>query len=170
MNKLKRKLLFIFVLFVYCTSNAQTDTVQTYIPLNREFKEVGIVTGVHQFKNTYLEIGIAKTKSKTGCVWGSYYDGISLSTEYNPFQNKAGLVYTMWTSAMSFFILGANVNSYTDFDKCDIGVKPFIGLGPGNISLTYGYNFQILDNSITDLNSHTISLRYFFAMKTRSQN
>lgn len=161
--------LFIAVLLicVSATVYAQTgDSIRFHLP-DEEIKDVGITFGVHQFSNTFIELGISQTRqSGMGCVWGSYFYGSSLSAEYNPFQNRGGITLTAWTALLNAFTLGANINSYTDFNHYNLGLKPFIGIG-GKLSLTYGYNFQIVDNNVPDLNKHCISLRYHLSIKER---
>ncbi len=147
--------------------NAQKNDSTLFLPAGSEIKDIGLILGLHQFTYTFIEFGISETKSKGGCFWGSYFNGTSLSAEYNPFQNKTGLMFSVWTCAFTFITLGINANSYTDFDKYNLGVKPFIGIGPGEISLTYGYNFQIIDHKIPDLNKHCFSLRYHLPVRGR---
>jgi hypothetical protein len=131
----------------------------------QEFKDTGLILGVHQFENTFIELGISKTKSgSNGCAYGYYFHGTSLSAEYNPFQNTGGILLTYWTSS-PFFTIGANIHSYTDFDNYNFGIKPFAGIGPGNISLTYGYNIELVDHQVRNINNHCISLRYLLSVK-----
>jgi hypothetical protein len=52
-------------------------------------------------------------------------------------------------------------NSYTDFSNYNLGIKPFIGIGPAfGVFLTYGYNFQLINNNVKNINRHCFSLRY----------
>lgn len=143
-----------------CSSlKAQKSDTLLRLP-NEEYRDIGIVVGVHQFTNTFIEAGISMTKSKGGCVWSSYYKGKSLSVEYNPFQNRWGIAVTAWTVWFTGIVLGANLNSYSDFKNYDAGIKPFLGFGNGDICLTYGYNFLFINNHVPDINRHCFSLRW----------
>src|SRR5689334_22357145 len=113
------------LIFISTTIYAQTpdSTYNGSRPWKR--KDIGLIAGIHQFKNTFIELGIAKTVSGgNGCAFGSYFNGTSLSAEYNPFQKKTGIMLTRWTSS-PFFTLGINISSYTDFNNYNLGIKPF---------------------------------------------
>ena len=160
---------FCITLLLSNLASAQSsDSLDWEIPIN-ESRELGLMMGIHQFSTTYLELGISRIKSRGGCVWGSYFHGTSLSGEYNPFHNKFGVTLSAWISLATFIIVGANINSYSDLEKYNLGVKPFIGIGPGNFSLTYGYNFQIIDNDLRHINNHTLSLRFHLRIKEISK-
>ena len=155
-------IIMVFISAAVCAQDS--DTISLKLP-NRESKDLGLVFGLHQFRNTYIELGVSRSKSKGGCVWGSYFYGTSLSAEYNPFQNRLGAVISGWSSLATFIIVGANMHSYTNFDNWNLGIKPFVGIGPGNISFTYGYHFQLVDNGVTGINRHCFSLRYHLGIK-----
>ncbi|MDZ4757837.1 MAG: hypothetical protein SGJ10_06825 [Bacteroidota bacterium] len=133
---------------------------------NKQYKELGLVFGVHQFNNTYIEAGIAKVKYNSArCAFSSYFKGQSFSVLYNPFQQEIGLSLTTWTSIGTIITAGTNFNSYTDFKNYNIGMMPFIGIGPGQLSLTYGYNVQFINSKVLHVNTHCFSLRYYIKLR-----
>jgi hypothetical protein len=158
--------LTIITFFLTTQLFAQTNDSTYWTLPKKELKDVGVLFGIHQFDHTFLELGISATKqSRNVCFWSSYFYGSSLSAEYNPFNNKAGLAASAWTTLL-FLNVGANVNSYTDFQKFDLGLKPFIGIG-SFLSLTYGYNFLLINKHINGLNRHSISIRLHLTIKER---
>ena len=132
---------------------------------NREVKEIGIIGGISAFKHAFFELGIAKVKWREGCLWSSYYRGLSLSAEYNPFSNRGGVLLSLWNSLPQGLSYGINLNSYSDFQKLNLGIRPMIGFGGQNVQLVYGRNFNIINHHINGLNKHVISLRVFFKIK-----
>jgi|GEM_PF-3577614 len=165
----KPAIILIILLSAYASSYGQKRDTASWVPLKRDVSDIGLILGVHQFRNTFFELGISHTQhSGPGCFWSSYFRGYSASAEYNPFQNRAGITVTAWSSLLNVVVVGVNLNSYTNFEKYNLGMKPFIGIGPGFFSLTYGYNFQAINNHIGYLNRHCFSLRCHLAIKERN--
>lgn len=157
-------ILIINLLPVY--SQIQDTTTNNWYFASKETRSTGLILGIHQHKSTFFEIGISRaTKLNNHCAFGYQFLNYSLSAEYNPINEITGITLTSYKSWGIIFIAGANLNIYTDFNNYNCGIKPFIGLGPGNISITYGYNFQYIDNNVIDINKHCFSLRYYWAIK-----
>lgn len=165
MTRIKYIILIFLPFISICVSGQTRDTTDWILP-KKEFKDVGVICGIQQFNNSFFELGVSQTRqSRQGCFWSSYFYGSSLSAEFNPFQKKGGASVNLWTTLL-ILTVGANINSYTDFKKYDIGIRPFIGIG-GILSLTYGYNFLFVNNKIGDINRHCITLRYHITIKER---
>ena len=134
---------------------------------NGEFKNIGIVVGVHQFKQTFFELGIGRSKGKeSGCFYGQGFSAIALSAEYNPFKEVGGLLLTGWSNGASIvpMSIGINLHAYTDFNQVNYGFRPMIGFGLMPFSLTYGYNIEVINNDVKGINRHNFSLRYYIRM------
>jgi len=161
-----KPIIILFFTFVSSFASAQSDTMAHW-PIRYDDKDVGIVLGAHQFRSTFFELGVAYTKrGGRGCAFGSYFNGYSLSAEYNPFQNRGGLALSAWKSLGTIITSGITINSFCDFTYYNLGINPFIGIGPGHWSLTYGYNFQLISNNVTDINRHCFSFRYYLPVKS----
>src|SRR5687768_16774982 len=107
-----------FIFLMDSTVSAKTPDSIIWDPFNSENKDIGLIMGMHQFKNTFIELGASMTKfNSNGCAWGTYFYGTSLSAEYNPFQHLGGISISYWTILPPFFTYGANINSYTNFDN-----------------------------------------------------
>jgi hypothetical protein len=166
-----KKLLLLPVLLIFIGKlSAQADTAKpkTTAPdtsLHRlhfpyDHSGFAVVAGIHQGSYTFFEAGIAHVSDgSNGCAFGTYFNSVALSAEYNPFNQRAGIMLTGMSSIMTMQILGLSLNSYTDFNSYTFGIRPMIGLGNGFFALTYGYNFQLLNREAFPLNKHCVSFR-----------
>lgn len=150
------------------TTKSVTNNSQYLTLFNREVNSVGLIFGINQFSYTNFEIGIAKASERRGCIWGSYFHGLSLSADYRPFPDSKnlGILITAWHNGGPPISWGLCLNSYTDFERANIGVKPMLGFGVQRLQLVYGYNFQIINNDLARINKHNISLRFYLLLRT----
>jgi hypothetical protein len=134
----------------------------------RSGHELGIITGVSQFKYTSFELGLSKLSyASNGCAFGTGISGWTLSADYNPFTSRPGVEVTGWTSMMTMIMFAVNVNSYSDYVHYNLGIKPMMGLGNGWIQLVYGYNFQPVNHQLNGINTNCLSLRFHIPLVKR---
>ena len=131
----------------------------------------GPVLAIHQGTYTFLELGVSHWHATgNGCAFGSVFTATSLSAEYNPFNHRGGISLTALASGGTFTTMGINLHSYTDFTRYSFGARPFIGLGNGICSLTYGYNFTVVNKELIPRNKHEVALRWVFTGMLRNEN
>lgn len=171
------KYISVILIFISSISFSQTDSTRKYwdysdVYSSRSAQEIGLITGITQFSYTTIELGIARAKWKTGCIWGSYFHGLSLSADWRPYPEpeNLGILLTAWHSGGPPLSWGININSYTDFDKANLGIKPMLGIGSQNIQIIYGYNFQLVNNDLRRINNHNVSLRVFIPLTELNKN
>ncbi|MBC9796144.1 hypothetical protein [Sinomicrobium weinanense] len=135
---------------------------------DHSFKEWTAIAGIRQWDHTFIELGAAYMAGNgSRCAFGYRYYGIGLSADYNPFDRRGGLHLSGWTNGFMGLIVGGDINTYTDFHSYNLGLKPFIGLDwERRFTLTYGYNFQVVDNNLSGINGHVLSLQYRFSLKS----
>lgn len=164
---------FLFAVFYFVSLSgvfAQSDSTKQMRPLfPQEGKEFGLIAGINQYDNTFFELGFSKLSYRSnGCAFGTDIHGFTVSGEYNPFGKRAGFSVTTWSSMMAFIMMGFDLNTYTDLNKWDLGIKPFMGIGPGNWQLVYGYNIRLIDNQLGGVNKHgCFSLRFHIPLVRR---
>src|SRR5579864_9044012 len=104
---------FLFLTLTTLCFGQKPDSVS--FKFNEKFSDWGIIGGIHQWDNTFFELGFALDNGiNSRCAFGSAYFGKSLSVEYNPFGKVGGVLLTAWTNAMTIFSFGINVNAYTN--------------------------------------------------------
>lgn len=156
--------LFIFCLLPLNGLTQSNPAVDSLKPLHTGYDEKGLapVLAIHQGTYTFLEGGITYWHATgNGCAFGSSLTSLSLSAEYNPFNHRGGISLTALVAG-AFTVMGLNVHSYTDFDKYNSGVRPFLGIGNGLISITYGYNLTVFNKEAFPRNKHEVALRWIF--------
>lgn len=116
-----------------------------------------IFVGVSQFKNTYFEAGLE-------ALHGRYAHNLSI--DYNPRYKIGGInISTRIIGPLSIrsnMFFGVNLNSYLDFTDYNLGFKPYVGVNRTHWYFSYGYNFQLIDKGVDNINRHVFSLRYYF--------
>lgn len=121
----------------------------------------GLLLGIHQGKQTSLELGIHRTKRMVNGIYAC-----SASYEYN-LQNKSqGLSVGAWLGAW----LGAGLfvaTNTTDFIRYSLTLRPMVGFEYYYAGLYYTYNINFFKSNSTDLNTHSISLRVHLAFITK---
>jgi len=147
------------------------------VPFTEKFSDQGIIIGVHQFDNTFFELGYSfATGYISQCAFGTGFLAGSVSIEYNPFGNVGGIAASLWNDVGTIFLYGLNINFLGKFESQHtylIGVRPIIGIGGERLTLYYGYNFFIRNTyvSMTEnfpgFNRHNIALRFFIPLKEK---
>lgn len=158
------------------------DINDTTFKDTREIKEVrkswGLIAGVQQFKATYLELGIARTKFE----WNNVFYAMSLNLELAPWKNGNGTNFNygtsinFWSEDIIFYGVGAVGYNYLtknaanqDISNFAFGLRPMLGISAarilGNSNLTahlyYSYNFFLTQNKLEYVNQHAITFRIF---------
>lgn len=163
----------------------RTDTLKkknlgSYSPgHSQKYIDKGIVIGVHQFHNTFIELGYCLVKgSRSLELLENGFFATSASAEYNPFAKIGGGAIT-FRSNISILSYGFSVNCIGGLEKKYnplFGIRPMIGIGGEYFTLSYGYNFFTNKNfdfntgSINTINKNDFSLRYFIPLKKKILN
>ena len=126
----------------------------------------GLVGGINlQYGKPFYELGIAKTEyGDNGKI---FYSG-DFYLDYNPFSKIGGFNISAYmggadrliNSPLRRFAVGGNFNSYSNFDKLNIGIKPMIGYNfirykLYGLYIFYGYNIFLYKKMIPEI-SHNV--------------
>ena len=160
-----RVIIYLLLSLASFKAYSQTDTAEInseYLSINdRDKISLGIITGWHQWKYGFGEIGVGFAKSDWG-HHGNMFHAASLSLELNPWKNIYGYKISVWKSIPLIPLsLGINGVHYRSMGPSDWTIRPMLGLGYENIHLTYSYDIRLGSRDITERNSHMLSLRYF---------
>jgi len=163
-------IIFILTLVSSIHGHSQSDSIVSndkgslYSPNRKDKVSLGVITGWHQFKYSMMEAGIGLASSYYG-NYGSTFSAVSLSTELNPWNKIYGLKLSAWRTiaANPFFMfsLGLNGVYFKQLGLNDWTLRPMLGVGIVNFQLVYAYDLAIGKRSITERNSHMISLRFY---------
>jgi len=121
----------------------------------------GLVVGVHQGKQTNIELGVHRTRRMVNGIYAS-----SISYEYNV-QNKCqGLSGGAWLGAWLGAGIFASVNTI-DFKKYSMTLRPMVGFEYYYAGLYYAYNINFFESNTPDINTHSLTLRIHLAILTK---
>lgn len=130
---------------------------------------IGAIGGIHQGRHTFGEIGIGYGHLED--IHGYFFWGVTGSIEFNPWNDVYGAKIGVWKSIpilpLSF---GLSTTSYFQYGAFDQVLQPAIGIAYKYLHLTYGYNIRLDPRSITQRNTHQVSLRYHLPVITLKQN
>ena len=157
-----RKYLYIMLLFLlpFLSAKGQDSTS------NQKYNYLGL--GTQYYKHGFLELHFSHyLKSNTKL---SYHAFVEINHEDEWILGpKVGFDYSFYTSKFWLFIgdfaANANMIYYTDKRNSEYAFRPELGfpLFRSHIELYYGYNIILGSEKINNINSHTFTLRYFFA-------
>ena len=160
--------LLIVLSIVLFKSYGQTDTVKTnsehqfYEPSDRDKTSIGIITGWHQMKRGFGELGLGFAFSDFG-RHGNMFHAVSLSVEFEPWRKVYGYKVSAWKSIPGFIPLSLGLNGvyYQKLSDHDVVIRPMLGFGVENFHLTYSVDIRLDKRDILERNAHMVSLRIF---------
>lgn len=121
----------------------------------------GLVAGIHQCKQTNIELGIHRTKRMVNGIYAG-----SVSYEYNVQNKRQGLSGGAWLGAVLGAGIFASVNTI-DFKKYALTLRPMVGFEYYYAGLYYAYNINFWQPKTPGINTHTVTLRIHLAFITR---
>jgi hypothetical protein len=137
-------------------------------------KSWGLSAGISQPTSPIIEVGFGRNASKgcgtfsigakRYCLWRPF-GGFLINGEYNLIEDIKGVSTSFWVNSGIAF--GVNFNYYSKDTLTHLGLKPMIGLEFFGVSLYYGRNFKLSDNTITGINKNTIGLKYYLPFKNK---
>lgn len=163
------RIVLLLILSLACFNGyAQADTTitepehQFYDPSDRDKTSIGIITGWHQMKHGFGELGIGFAISDFG-RHGCMFHAVSLSLEFEPWKKVYGYKVSVWKSIPGFIPLSLGLNGiyYQKLDKHDMVIRPMLGFGHNNFHLTYSVDIRLDKRDIQERNAHMFSLRIF---------
>ncbi|WNJ17236.1 hypothetical protein [Pontibacter sp. G13] len=132
---------------------AQDDNLDGYV----HESTINLMVGYQVFSNHYLELGVAKRSTSYAVIsTGGFLGGEVRLGEGWLLGPKIGVWYGGVLAA------GAQLIAYTDLDKFAFRLRPEIGLGAGPAKFTYGYNIPLNASDFPGINSHCVSLTFFW--------
>lgn len=133
-------------------------------------KSIGLVPEIQAINNLFFGLGLSRANFIYGEGGGKGY-GITAAAEYNPFDKVIGPKLNVWATGYFLFLggnIGLNGIYYISNDKKNFVLRPEIGLGLVKVFLNYGYNV-FLDERISGLNKHTLTLSYYHTIFPRKK-
>ncbi len=160
------------------------DINDTTFKDTREIKEVrkswGLIAGIQQFKATYIELGIARTKFE----WNNVFYAMSLNFELAPWKSHYGTSINFWSEDILFYGVGAAGYFYQTKDVANQDVinavfafRPMLGLSAARFlsssgftaHVYYSYNFVLGQGKLDYINQHMITLHGFIPFGSTKQ-
>jgi hypothetical protein len=161
---LKHTIVFVLTFVIITKSVAENINTTT-----TEKPNFGVVVGYSGFKNNFIELGIGYQPWE---VQGNYvyypFAGFLALYELEPTRKLYGTSLNAWYLA-GFFSCGLNINRYSDYKNDTYGLKPMIGMSFARIGIMYGYNIFLNANEISNLNTHSITIKYYYPLWKKSK-
>lgn len=130
----------------------------------------GVVAGYSGFKNSFIEIGIGYQPWEVKGNFVFYpFAGFLALYEFDPTRKLYGTSLNAWYLA-GLFSGGLNVNRYSDYSNDTYGIKPMVGISVFRIGIMYGYNLFLNTNSISNLDHHCFTIKYYYPIWKKKES
>ena len=154
-----------FYLFLPSQCIAQTDSpITSKSAASIEWGDQGTALGLHFGRYTYGELGYYKSR-----VWAATAPISSTSMNYGIEFSKLEewIIAPKIQARMSWYWFNGSLSLlyYTNWEQYALKVRPELGIGFYNVDINYGYNIGLAKNELNQINTHTLSMRYYLKWK-----
>lgn len=149
-------------------SNGQTTPVHHSEASSSDRRETGVVLGLNYSQYLFGEVGYFRSYVYEMEGFEMHSTNLAYGGEFSYIDRL--VVAPKVQARVQLFFLQASLAPilYTDFKQMSLKIRPEIGLGLYNGSLSYGYNAGIVNNHFQGTSKYVFSVRYFLTRQRKS--